>query len=161
LPADVAAFTGRSAELAQLDALLDGAGVGEPVVISAVSGTAGVGNTALAVHWTHRVRDRFPDGQLYVNLRGYDPDQPMTAEDALAQFLDALGVAGQDMPLDVDQRAARYRSETRRYRQQAQGAFDTWIVDFYNTRRRHSACAGMSPIDYERFMAEAKTAEAA
>jgi tetratricopeptide (TPR) repeat protein len=80
-------------------------------VISAVSGTAGVGKTALAVHWAHRVRDWFPDGQLYVDLRGYDPDQPMAPGDALARFLTGLGVPGRDIPLDVDERAARYRTE--------------------------------------------------
>jgi DNA-binding SARP family transcriptional activator/Flp pilus assembly protein TadD len=112
LPADVAAFTGRTAELAELDKLLADAGDRRVtgVVISAVSGTAGVGKTALAVHWAHRVAERFPDGQLHVNLRGYDPAQPLTAGDALAVFLRALGVNGQDITADEDERAARYRS---------------------------------------------------
>jgi tetratricopeptide (TPR) repeat protein len=79
-------------------------------VISAVSGTAGVGKTALAVHWAHRAAERFPDGQLYVNLRGYDPVGPATAADALAGFLHALGLPGQDIPPGEDERAARYRS---------------------------------------------------
>jgi tetratricopeptide (TPR) repeat protein len=115
LPADVDVFTGRARELAALD-LLVADDVEHPavsstaVVISAVSGTAGVGKTALAVRWAHRVRDKFPDGQLYVNLRGYDPGQPMSAGDALAGFLRALGLAGQDIPLEVDERAATYRS---------------------------------------------------
>ena len=114
LPADVGAFTGRSGELAELDALLPlvagpGAGPG-PVVISAVSGTAGAGKTALAVHWAHRVAAHFPDGQLYVNLRGYDPEQPLLATQALAGFLSALGAAGHDLPPDEGARAARYRS---------------------------------------------------
>ena len=75
LPADVAGFVGREAQLRQLDALLDGAAVlATAVVVTAVAGTAGVGKTALAVHWAHRVRDRFPDGQLYINLRGFDSD---------------------------------------------------------------------------------------
>ena len=78
-------------------------------MISAIGGTAGVGKTALAVHWAHRVADRFPDGQLYVNLRGYDPDRPMPAADALAGFLRALGVPGQDIPPEEDERAGRYR----------------------------------------------------
>jgi tetratricopeptide (TPR) repeat protein/transcriptional regulator with XRE-family HTH domain len=112
LPAEVSAFTGRDEELAYLDALLARA-VDQPnaVVISALSGTAGVGKTALAVHWAHRIRDRFPDGQLYVNLRGYDPDKPMAPADALARFLTALGMVGPDLPQDLDDRAARYRSE--------------------------------------------------
>ncbi|HEX6684354.1 MAG TPA: tetratricopeptide repeat protein [Candidatus Limnocylindrales bacterium] len=113
LPADVSAFTGRDSELNRIDELLSqvGAGGDTAVLISAVSGTAGVGKTALAIHWAHRVRERFPDGQLYVNLRGYDPDQPVSPADALAGFLAALGVSGQDVPIGLDERAARYRSE--------------------------------------------------
>ncbi|MFF4489895.1 tetratricopeptide repeat protein [Streptomyces sp. NPDC001544] len=112
LPMEAAAFIGRDEELARLDALLATAAERPAaVLISAVSGTAGVGKTALAVHWAHRARDRFPDGQLYVNLRGYDPDQPMTAAETLVRFLTALGVPGQDVPLEPDDRAARYRSE--------------------------------------------------
>ena len=112
LPLDAAGFTGREEELTRLEKVL-GAGTRRPtaVVVSAVSGTAGVGKTALAVHWAHRVRDRFPDGQLYVNLRGYDPDRPMTAPDALVRFLTALGVSEQDIPPEPDDRAARYRTE--------------------------------------------------
>ncbi len=107
LPAAISAFTGRSAELADLDCLASGPA---PVVISAVSGTAGVGKTSLAVHWAHKVACRFPDGQLYANLRGYDPGKPMSAPEVLAGFLRALGVANIDIPLDEGERAARYRS---------------------------------------------------
>jgi DNA-binding SARP family transcriptional activator/tetratricopeptide (TPR) repeat protein len=120
LPADVDAFTGRSGELAELDRLLSAgsqAARGDPenggpaaIVISAVAGSAGIGKTALAARWAHRVRDAFPDGQLYLNLRGYDPGEPVTTADALAGFLRALGVADQDIPADVSERAARYRS---------------------------------------------------
>jgi tetratricopeptide (TPR) repeat protein/transcriptional regulator with XRE-family HTH domain len=110
LPRAVAGFTGRAAELAVLTKILDGADAPGTVVISAIGGTAGVGKTALAIQWAHQTAERFPDGQLYVNLRGYDPDRPMTAADALAGFLWALGVAGQDIPPDEDGRAARYRS---------------------------------------------------
>jgi DNA-binding SARP family transcriptional activator/predicted negative regulator of RcsB-dependent stress response len=108
LPAGVGKFTGRAAELAALTRLLD-----QPtsmVVISAIGGTAGVGKTALAVHWAHQVAGQFPDGQLYVNLRGYDPSQPMTAADALAGFLSALGVSGTGIPAGEAARSARYRS---------------------------------------------------
>ncbi|MFD4876391.1 tetratricopeptide repeat protein [Streptomyces sp. NPDC058420] len=112
LPLDAVGFTGREDELARLEKVLGASGPRpSAVVVSAVSGTAGVGKTALAVHWAHRARDRFPDGQLYVNLRGYDPDRPMTAPDALVRFLTALGVSGQDIPLEPDDRAARYRTE--------------------------------------------------
>src|SRR5262249_56423219 len=100
LPSAAPGFTGRGPELAALDSAVGPTTPGV-VVISAISGTAGVGKTALAVHWSHRVAGRFPDGQLYVNLRGYDPEQPMSAADALAGFLDALGVAGQDVPADL------------------------------------------------------------
>jgi len=111
LPAGTSHFVGRAEELRQLSTLLDTATEdGGTVVISAVSGTAGVGKTALALRWAHRVRGEFPDGQLYVNLRGYDPDQPLSAADALARFLRALGVAGAEIPLEVDERAASYRS---------------------------------------------------
>ncbi len=79
-------------------------------MISAIGGTAGVGKTALAVHWAHQATGQFPDGQLYVNLRGYDPRQPMPATDALAGFLRSLGVPGQDIPPEAHERAARYRS---------------------------------------------------
>jgi tetratricopeptide (TPR) repeat protein len=110
LPADVYGFTGRDSALAELDKLVGDAERGSAVVITAVSGTAGVGKTALAVHWAHRVADRFTDGQLYVDLRGYHPGQPMTPEDALATLLGSLGVSGADLPLDVAGRAARYRT---------------------------------------------------
>jgi DNA-binding SARP family transcriptional activator/Tfp pilus assembly protein PilF len=111
LPAPVAAFVGRAGELAALTALLDRSAAEAPaIVISAIGGTAGVGKTALAVQWAHQAAELFPDGQLYVNLRGYDPDRPMPAADVLAGFLRALGVAGQDIPADEDERAARFRS---------------------------------------------------
>jgi DNA-binding SARP family transcriptional activator/tetratricopeptide (TPR) repeat protein len=111
LPAAVGGFTGRAAELGALTGMLgEAAETSRTVVISAIAGTAGVGKTALAVHWAHQVADRFPDGQLYVNLRGYDPGQPMTPADALAGFLRDLGVPGPDIPAELEQRAARYRS---------------------------------------------------
>lgn len=112
LPARVRNFTGRSGELRALSELLNEPGAETPgtVVISAIGGTAGVGKTALAVQWAHQVIERFPDGQLYVNLRGYDPGQPMPPGDALARLLRSLGASGQDIPADEDERAARYRS---------------------------------------------------
>jgi Helix-turn-helix domain/NB-ARC domain len=111
LPGSVRQFVGRGRELAVLTSLLECAGrTPAAVVISAIGGTAGVGKTALAVYWAHQVAERFPDGQLYVNLRGYDPGRPMPASDALAGFLRALGVEGADIPGDTDERAAAYRS---------------------------------------------------
>ena len=111
LPADVYAFTGRDEAMAELDKILDTAGRGPAVVISAVSGTAGVGKTALAVHWAHRVAGRFPDGQLYVNLRGFDPTGPaMRPEEALRGFLDAFAVSPQRIPSTLDAQRGMYRS---------------------------------------------------
>ncbi|HWF80987.1 MAG TPA: tetratricopeptide repeat protein [Streptosporangiaceae bacterium] len=114
LPAEVSAFIGRKTELAELDALLPRGlwptAAAGPVVISAVSGTAGVGKTALAIRWARRAQEMFPDGQLYVNLRGYDPGPPVPAAEALAQFLVSLGVLSADIPTEEEQRAARYRS---------------------------------------------------
>jgi tetratricopeptide (TPR) repeat protein/transcriptional regulator with XRE-family HTH domain len=112
LPTDVAGFAGRTQALSQLDALLD-APAGQPtaVVITAVSGTAGVGKTSLAVHWAHRVRDRFPDGQLYINLRGFDPSGAvMAAAEATRRFLDALQVPPQRIPADPSAQTDLYRT---------------------------------------------------
>jgi AAA ATPase domain len=110
LPMDITPFAGRTRQLAELTRLFERSTANGAAVV-AVTGTAGVGKTALAVHWAHRVADRFPDGQLYLNLRGYDPDQPISPGSALAGILTALGVPGQDIPLDLDDRAARYRTE--------------------------------------------------
>jgi tetratricopeptide (TPR) repeat protein/transcriptional regulator with XRE-family HTH domain len=108
LPPDVYAFTGRAGELAELDRILD---EGDPAtVVVAVSGTAGVGKTALAVHWAHRVAGRYPDGQLYVDLHGYGPEQPTEPGEVLAGFLRALGVPALDVPYELAERSALYRS---------------------------------------------------
>jgi DNA-binding SARP family transcriptional activator/tetratricopeptide (TPR) repeat protein len=106
LPLDVA-FVGRSAELARLDAVAAGA----PMAIAVLSGAAGVGKTALAVHWAHRVRSRFPDGQLYANLRGFGPSgPPASPTDVINRFLDAMGVPQARIPVDADAQAALYRT---------------------------------------------------
>ena len=112
LPGPVPRFVGRAAELADLTGLLEQASARGPrtLVISAIAGMAGVGKTALAMRWAHQVAGRFPDGQLHVNLRGYDPGQPVPAADALAGFLRSLGVAERDIPAGTGERAARYRS---------------------------------------------------
>ena len=113
LPAAVAHFAGRTGELATLTGLLRGrTEVGGTVVISAIGGTAGVGKTALAVYWAHRVADRFPDGQLYVDLRGFSPGgQVVAPAEAVRRFLDALEVPPERIPVDLDTQAALYRSE--------------------------------------------------
>jgi DNA-binding SARP family transcriptional activator/tetratricopeptide (TPR) repeat protein len=114
LPPAVRAFTGREAELESLDALLPeppGAGAAAPVVIAAVSGTAGVGKTTLAVRWAHRVAARFPDGQLYVNLRGFDPGGlALEPSEAIRGFLEAFAVPVARIPADLDAQAGLYRS---------------------------------------------------
>src|ERR1700678_516531 len=113
LPSGVAHFAGRGAELAALDAVLGGGAAGGPgVVISAIGGTAGVGKTALALHWAHQVADKFPDGQLYANLRGFDAGagQPTDPADVLRGFLDAFGVHPERIPHDTESLAALYRS---------------------------------------------------
>ena len=102
LPPDVPGFVGRGAQLAELDA------AGGTVVIS---GTAGVGKTALAVHWAHRARERFPDGQLYVNLRGFDPaGRAMSPAEAIRGLLDTLGVPPDRIPAGLEAQTAHYRS---------------------------------------------------
>lgn len=108
LPTNISRFVGREAELARLMTLLDGSG--GTVVITAIDGTAGIGKTTLALHWAHQVKDRFPDGHLHVNLRGFDPREPVDAGQALHDFLRALGVAPESIPADVDAKAALYRS---------------------------------------------------
>jgi DNA-binding SARP family transcriptional activator/Tfp pilus assembly protein PilF len=113
LPVPIAAFAGRAGELGRLDDLAASErGAAPPnVIISVVSGTAGVGKTALAVRWAHQAAELFPDGQLYANLRGYDPAHaPLEPGTVLHGFLDALGVPAQRIPAGTDAQAALYRS---------------------------------------------------
>ncbi|MEQ4301031.1 BTAD domain-containing putative transcriptional regulator [Plantactinospora sp. B6F1] len=113
LPADIATFAGRTEQLRALDALLGASGGDRPeaVVIAVLTGAPGVGKTSLAVHWAHRVAERFPDGQLYVNLRGFDPGGVVVSPyDAVRGFLDALGLSPQQIPANPDAQAALYRS---------------------------------------------------
>jgi DNA-binding SARP family transcriptional activator/tetratricopeptide (TPR) repeat protein len=113
LPTDIPTFIGRGEQLHRLDALLSEQNdqQAKAVVISAIAGSAGIGKTALAVHWAHRVTDRFPGGQLYTNLRGFDPAGPaLTPADVLRGFLDALGVSPQRIPETLEALVGLYRS---------------------------------------------------
>ncbi|MFI1191946.1 BTAD domain-containing putative transcriptional regulator [Micromonospora sp. NPDC020750] len=127
LPGEPAWFTGRTAALRELNDLLPGDpagedgtmrtgdaggdGAGRAVVISAIAGTAGVGKTTLAVHWAHRIAHRYPDGQLYVNLRGFDLDgRAVPPAEALRGFLAALHVPPQRVPTDLPGQSALFRS---------------------------------------------------
>jgi DNA-binding SARP family transcriptional activator/Flp pilus assembly protein TadD len=111
LPARTPHFVGRTAELDQLTAVLDASTAGGgTVVITAIEGTAGIGKTALALHWAHQVAERFGDGQLYVNLRGFDPtNTPVDPADALRGFLEALGISPERIPTSVQAQAGLYR----------------------------------------------------
>ncbi|MGW7351556.1 ATP-binding protein [Streptomyces sp. NPDC054784] len=113
LPGDVRSFVNRARELAELDTVLDPDAGGDahgPVWV--IVGTAGVGKTSLALHWAHQARalEPFPDGQLYVNLRGYDPGTPVTPVEALTRFLRSLHVPARSIPTDPEAAAALYRS---------------------------------------------------
>jgi DNA-binding SARP family transcriptional activator/Tfp pilus assembly protein PilF len=112
LPGGSADFTGRRGELAELDAALaaDARREAAGPSVLAITGTAGVGKTALAVHWARRTSNLFPDGQLFVNLRGHTPGRPVDPSHALAQFLRALGLPAEEVPLDPDEASAVYRT---------------------------------------------------
>ncbi|MBB5783077.1 AfsR/SARP family transcriptional regulator [Nonomuraea jabiensis] len=106
LPRDVPEFAARDAELAWLDECLGG---GDGVCV--LSGTAGMGKTALALHWAHQAKDRFPDGQLYIDLRGYDPDhEPLTTTAALTRLLVSLGVDAERVRGGFETQLGLYRS---------------------------------------------------
>lgn len=112
LPPAPGSFTGRADQLAAMTAILDNAAeTGGTVVISAIAGTGGIGKTWLTLYWAHQHRDRFPDGQLFADLRGFSPaNQPVTTETALLGFLDALGIAPDQIPAGLDAQAALWRT---------------------------------------------------
>jgi tetratricopeptide (TPR) repeat protein len=112
LPPAITGFVGRSAVLAELDGLLPGAAATTgTVVIPAITGTAGVGKTALALHWAHRVARCFPDGQLHANLRGFDPaGPPVRPDQAIRRLLAALDVPLEHVPIDLEDQVVMYRS---------------------------------------------------
>lgn len=111
LPADIAGFTGRDDAIKQLDDLLYSAGdTPSATVIATIGGSGGIGKTALAVHWAHQVRGRFPDGQLYLNLRGFDPSgQAMPSGTALRTLLELLGVPPAKLPTSIEAQIGLYR----------------------------------------------------
>ncbi|WP_157641480.1 AfsR/SARP family transcriptional regulator [Longispora albida] len=112
LPPAIGDFTGREPELSELDGLLphDEEAPSGLVLVSTVAGTGGVGKTALVLHWAHRVRDRFPGGQLFLNLHGYSHAPALSPLEGLSRFLRALGVPAEEVPLDLDEAAALYRT---------------------------------------------------
>jgi DNA-binding SARP family transcriptional activator len=113
LPAHTPHFVGRTEELNQLTKLLDASGTpaGGTVVISAIGGTAGIGKTTLALRWAHQVVEQFPDGQLYANLRGFDPSgAPIQPAEVVRGFLDAFQLPPERVPVTLDAQTALYRS---------------------------------------------------
>jgi DNA-binding SARP family transcriptional activator len=110
LPLATRGFAPRARELARLDAMLADSGGVDSMMVTVVSGTAGAGKTSLAVHWAHQVRRSFPDGQLYIDLRGFDGSAMVEPADVLRRFLDAYGVPVHRIPAGLDELAALYRS---------------------------------------------------
>jgi DNA-binding SARP family transcriptional activator len=111
LPAAPRHFVGRKHDMEKLAGLVNDVGTSGTVIISTIGGTAGVGKTALALQFAHQVAEKFADGQLYADLRSFDPTIPPLAPDvALRGFLDAFGIRGRDLPPDMAARAALYRS---------------------------------------------------
>ncbi len=109
LPAPIPGFTGRAGELATLSRMLDEPG--GTALVTAITGTAGAGKTALAVHWAHWVAGEFPDGQLFMNLRGFGPSgTPLTPPEAARVFLDALAVRADRLPATAEAQLGLYRS---------------------------------------------------
>jgi transcriptional regulator with XRE-family HTH domain len=111
LPDDLQDFAGRDEQVIEVEKLFT-SGEARPgvVVVSALAGMGGIGKTALGVHVAHRVADRYPDGQLYLNLRGFGPGEPMSAGEALGRLMETLGMQPGDSSAGVDETAARYRS---------------------------------------------------
>jgi hypothetical protein len=111
LPRTPVHFVNRTREIADLTRIMvSGQGESQSAAIGVIDGTAGVGKSALVIHWAHQVRDRFPDGQVYINLRGFDPQcVPLTPSEALHALLESMGVPSQEIPVTVDGRAALLR----------------------------------------------------
>ncbi|MGW5746691.1 BTAD domain-containing putative transcriptional regulator [Amycolatopsis sp. NPDC003861] len=113
LPADLRTFSGREGDLKALHALLpEAVDAGASTPIASVEGMGGIGKTTLAVHFAHEIAGRFPGGQVYLNLRGYGPGEPVEPSAALEAVLTALGVPCDQIPGDLDGRAASWRTHT-------------------------------------------------
>ena len=110
LPANISSFAGRENTMSTLDAMRARAGESSATAVIAIVGTAGVGKTALAVRWAHRVRHLFDGGQLFLDLGGYSPAAPMAPAEALSRCLRALGVPHSQVPDDIDEAASLFRS---------------------------------------------------
>lgn len=112
LPGNIRHFVNRTRELQLLDGLLTQEGARSRLLVSVcvIAGTPGAGKTSLALRWAHQVQDHFPDGQLYINLRGYDPQEPATAQQVLRGFLIGLGVPADVVPGDTEAAVGLYRS---------------------------------------------------
>ncbi|TRO55581.1 BTAD domain-containing putative transcriptional regulator, partial [Streptomyces sp. IB201691-2A2] len=112
LPPNLRVFTGRQKEISRLDEpFLSADGNQHAATVSVISGAPGVGKTTLALHWAHRNASRYPDGQLYINLRGYDSSgDPLTPSVAVCYLLESLGVPNKQMPPGFDSQVALYRS---------------------------------------------------
>ncbi|MGK5728215.1 BTAD domain-containing putative transcriptional regulator [Streptomyces sp. URMC 124] len=110
LPADTVHFTGRLDHLQSLESWAVGSRTTGPLIITTIDGQGGVGKTSLAVHWAHTARERFPDGQLYIDLRGFSKSEPLAAIDALRTFIHALGVPHEQIPQNLDGATGLYRS---------------------------------------------------
>lgn len=110
LPADIGGFVGREVEQAALHKMLDAKGQQRLMPVIVLSGIAGIGKTALAIRLGHRAEARFPDGTLYVDLLGFSPGEPRTPANVLAGFLRSLGVSEANIPAELAERAARFRT---------------------------------------------------
>lgn len=110
LPAEPRLFTGRVSELQRLDSVLDAQSEGRAMVISSIGGMGGVGKSWLALRWAYQHRDRFPDGQLYLNLLGFGIDPPLSRASATRSLLSALGVDPSGIPSDLESQTGLYRS---------------------------------------------------